>query len=60
MSFEQVVKTSIFIADMNDFGAINEVYGSYINNETAPARETVQVARLPKDVNVEISMIAVR
>ena len=60
MSFEQVVKTSIFIADMNDFGAINEVYGSYINHETAPARETVQVARLPKDVNVEISMIAVR
>ncbi len=60
MNFEQVVKTSIFIADMNDFGAINEVYGSYINSDTAPARETVQVARLPKDVNVEISMIAVR
>ena len=60
MDFEQVVKTSIFIADMNDFAAINEVYGSYINNATAPARETVQVARLPKDVNVEISMIAVR
>ncbi len=60
MNFEQVVKTSIFIADMNDFAAINEVYGSYISNKTAPARETVQVARLPKDVNVEISMIAVR
>ncbi len=60
MDFEQVVKTSIFIADMNDFAAINEVYGSYINNATAPARETVQVARLPKDVNVEISMIAIR
>ncbi len=60
MAFENVVKTSIFIADMDDFGAINEVYGSYFNNETAPARETVQVARLPKDVNVEISMIAVK
>ena len=44
---------------MDDFGKINAVYGSYINEETAPARETVQVARLPKDVNVEISMIAV-
>ncbi len=60
MTFEHVVKTSIFIADMNDFGAINEVYGSYFNNDTAPARETVQVARLPKNVNVEISMIAVK
>ncbi len=43
MTFENVVKTSIFIADMNDFSLINEVYGSYISNETAPARETVQV-----------------
>lgn len=60
MTFENVVKTSIFIADMNDFGDINEVYGSYFNNETAPARETVQVACLPKNVNVEISMIAVK
>lgn len=60
MHFEQVVKTTIFIANMDDFAAINEVYGSYLNSETAPARETVQVARLPKDVNVEISMIAVR
>ncbi len=60
MSFENVVKTSIFIADMNDFTAINDVYGSYFNNETAPARETVQVACLPKNVNVEISMIAVK
>jgi len=59
MTFENVVKTSIFIADMNDFTAINNVYGSYFNNETAPARETVQVACLPKNVNVEISMIAV-
>ena len=59
MNFENVVKTSIFIADMNDFSSINEVYGSYFNDETAPARETVQVACLPKSVNVEISMIAV-
>lgn len=59
MNFENVVKTSIFISNMNNFAAINEVYGSYFNNATAPARETVEVARLPKDVNVEISMIAV-
>jgi 2-iminobutanoate/2-iminopropanoate deaminase len=59
MTFENVVKTSIFIAEMNDFSAINEVYGSYFNDETAPARETVQVACLPKNVNVEISMIAI-
>jgi len=57
--FSNVVKTSIFIMNMDDFAAINTVYGSYINEETAPARETVQVARLPKNVNVEISMIAV-
>jgi len=60
MTFENVVKTSIFIADMNDFSLINDIYGSYFNNETAPARETVQVACLPKNVNVEISMIAVK
>ncbi len=60
MTFENVVKTSIFIADMNDFAKINEVYGSYFNENTAPARETVQVACLPKNVNVEISMIAVK
>ena len=60
MTFENVVKTSIFISDMNDFTAINEVYGSYFNNATAPARETVEVANLPKFVNVEISMIAVK
>lgn len=58
MTFENVVKTSIFIMDMNDFGKINTVYGSYFNEKTAPARETVQVACLPKNVNVEISMIA--
>jgi 2-iminobutanoate/2-iminopropanoate deaminase len=59
MSFENVVKTTIFIMDMNDFGKINTVYGSYFNEKTAPARETVQVACLPKNVNVEISMIAI-
>ena len=58
MTFENVIKTSIFIMDMNDFGKINTVYGSYFNEKTAPARETVQVACLPKNVNVEISMIA--
>lgn len=60
MDFSHVVKCSIFISDMNDFAAINAVYGAYFNNETAPARETVQVAVLPKNVNVEISLIAVR
>ena len=60
MTFENVVKTSIFLSDMNNFVSVNEVYGQYFNSETAPARETVQVTRLPKDVNVEISMIAVK
>ncbi len=59
MTFENVVKTSIFIMNMGDFGTINAVYGSYFNEKTAPARETVQVAGLPKNVNVEISMIAI-
>ena len=59
MDFSQVVKCSIFISDMNDFSEINQVYGSYFNDETAPARETVQVSVLPKNVNVEISLIAI-
>ncbi|MGB5272751.1 MAG: RidA family protein [Flavobacteriaceae bacterium] len=58
MTFEQVVKASIFVKDMHQFAQINEVYGAYFNSETAPARETVEVANLPKFVNVEISMIA--
>ena len=58
LNFSQVLKSTIFITDMDDFGAINEVYGSYFDADTAPARETVQVARLPKNVRVEISMIA--
>ncbi len=60
MTFNEVVKTTIFITDMNDFSLINEVYGSYFDNDSAPARETVQVAQLPKKVHVEISMIAVK
>ena len=59
MSFNHVVKSTIFISDMNDFVDINKVYGSFFNEETAPARETVQVAKLPKNVNIEISMIAI-
>lgn len=60
MTFEHVIKTSIFISDMNNFAQINEVYGIYFDEATAPARETVEVANLPKFVNVEISMIAVK
>jgi len=59
MRFSDVVKCSIFISDMNDFGAINNIYGTYFDDDNAPARETVQVAVLPKRVNVEISLIAV-
>jgi len=58
LTFEQVIKTSIFITNMDDFGLINSIYSGYFNEASAPARETVQVARLPKDVRVEISMIA--
>ncbi len=58
MTFENVIKSTIFIMDMNDFAKINVVYGSYFNEKTAPARETVQVARLPKNGTIEISMIA--
>ncbi|HMB99913.1 MAG TPA: RidA family protein [Flavobacteriaceae bacterium] len=60
MTFENVVKASIFLSDMNTFSEVNEVYGTYFNDNTAPARETVEVANLPKFVNVEISMIAVK
>ena len=58
LSFENIVKTSIFLDDMNDFSRVNVVYGSYFNADTAPARECVEVAKLPKGVNVEISVIA--
>ena len=60
MNFDNVIKSSIFISNMNDFNMINSVYGSYFDDAIAPARETVQVAKLPKDVNVEISVIAVK
>jgi 2-iminobutanoate/2-iminopropanoate deaminase len=60
MTFEHVVKSSIFLSDMKQFTEVNEVYASYFNADTAPARETVEVANLPKYVNVEISMIAVK
>ncbi|WP_396638180.1 RidA family protein [Maribacter sp. R77961] len=60
MNFENVVKSSIFLSDMNQFTQVNEVYATYFEAETAPARETVEVANLPKFVNVEISMIAVK
>ena len=60
MNFENVVKSSIFLANMNDFSRVNKVYGNYFKNHTAPARETIAVKTLPKNVNLEISMIAIR
>lgn len=60
MTFNNVVKASIFISDMNSFSKINEVYAHYFDENTAPARETVEVSNLPKFVNVEISVIAVK
>lgn len=59
MSFAQVVKCSIFLNDMNNFPKVNEAYGQYFKTNP-PARETVEVSRLPKDVNVEISCIAIK
>jgi 2-iminobutanoate/2-iminopropanoate deaminase len=59
LRYSNIVKSSIFLKDMDDFSLVNEVYGAYFESEP-PARETVQVARLPKDVNVEISVIAVK
>jgi 2-iminobutanoate/2-iminopropanoate deaminase len=59
MDFSHVVKCSIFLKDMNNFPVVNEVYGKYFT-ANPPARETVEVSRLPKDVNVEISCIAVK
>jgi 2-iminobutanoate/2-iminopropanoate deaminase len=60
MTFEHVVKSTIFLDEMNNFGEVNQIYGAYFDNETAPARETVAVKTLPKSVRVEISMIAVK
>ncbi len=58
-TFNDVVKTTIFLSDMNNFSAVNDVYANYFT-ENFPARETVEVAGLPKNVNVEISVIAVK
>lgn len=58
MTFENVLKATIFISNMHNFAAINAVYASYFDETTAPARETVEVANLPKFVNVEISVVA--
>ena len=57
-NFKNVIKSSIFLSDMNNFNAVNKIYGSFFSVEDAPARVTVEVSRLPKDVNVEIDMIA--
>jgi 2-iminobutanoate/2-iminopropanoate deaminase len=59
MDFSHVLKCTIFVKDLNNFGKINEIYGSYFTSNP-PARETVEVSRLPKDVNVEISCIAIK
>ena len=59
-TFDDVVSCSVFVKDMKDYGRINEVYGTYFDDATAPTRALVEVARLPKDVNVEISAIAVK
>lgn len=57
-SFSKAIKTSIFLKNMDDFALVNDIYASYFEEGNYPARETVQVSKLPKDVNVEISMIA--
>ena len=58
LSFSNVVKTTIFLKDMEDFMEVNKVYSTYFSEESYPARETIEVARLPKDAELEISMIA--
>jgi 2-iminobutanoate/2-iminopropanoate deaminase len=60
MDFKHVVKCSIFLSDMNNFSTVNEIYGRYFTENNYPARETVEVSVLPKNVNVEISCIAVK
>ncbi|OWP63486.1 reactive intermediate/imine deaminase [Hymenobacter amundsenii] len=59
LTFRHVAKCGIFVQDLGNFGLINDIYGSYFDADYAPARETVQVSRLPKDVQVEISCVAV-
>jgi len=58
MTFNNIIKTTIFLSDMENFSEVNKIYGSYFNEAIAPARETVEVSKLPKNVNVEISVIA--
>ena len=58
LTFENVLKCSVFVSDMNNYSRINAVYAEYFNDDTAPARELVEVANLPKFVNIEISIIA--
>ncbi|MAV65915.1 MAG: Rid family detoxifying hydrolase [Flavobacteriaceae bacterium] len=58
LSFENVIKSTIFLCDMGNFKEVNEIYGSFFNKGNEPARETVEVSKLPLGVNVEISMIA--
>ena len=60
MDFSNVLKSSIFVKNLENFERINAVYGSYFDNKTAPSRETVEVARLPKNAHIEISMIATK
>lgn len=57
--FDDVAKCSIFLSDMNNFAAVNEIYSQYFDGQTPPARECIEVARLPKEMNVEISVVAV-
>lgn len=60
LEFSHIVKTTIFLKSMDDFPKVNAIYGSYFNNEVYPARETVEVSRLPKDALVEISVTCVK
>ena len=57
-SLDNVLKTTVFLKDMNDFAAMNKVYAEFFDPKTAPARSTIQVARLPKDVSIEIEAVA--
>ncbi len=59
LHYSNIIKTTIFLKDMNNFGAVNEIYGHFFSEEY-PARETIEVSRLPKDVHVEISVIAIK
>lgn len=58
LTFEDIIKCSVFVSDMNNYSRINAVYAQYFNEDTAPARELVEVANLPKFVNIEISVLA--